>query len=106
MLFLGGGGPYDACPGEGGLASGCDTSGVPLELVISSKVAEKKDLVSVLLEFGACVNGLAVCEKRPLLAALEMEEFEIATRLIQERAQMGCVEHQPHLQTKVMIYYE
>ena len=103
VLFLGGGGPYEACPGEGGLASSCSASHVPLELLISSKVTDKKELVRTLLEFGACVDGPLLCQKPPLLAALEMEEFDIVTMLIQEGAEMTCVLNQPHLQTKVVF---
>ena len=104
VLFLGGGGPYEACPGEGGLASECDASQVPLELLISSQVKDKKDLVTALVDFGACVDGPLFCQKPPILAALEKEEFEIATKLIQEGAIMDCVLNQPHLQTKVLFH--
>lgn len=101
VLFLGGGGPFGACPGEGGLASGCDASQVPLDLLITSQVAEKTFLVSTLLEFGAHVNGLPLCEKPPLLVALEKEEFGVASELIEAGADVACASNQPHLQTKV-----
>ena len=101
VLFLGGGGPFDAFPGDGGLASGCDASQVPLDLLIASNVAEKSGLVSVLMEFGARVDGLPSCEKPPLLVALETEEFSIATELIDEDADVACALNQPHLQTEV-----
>ena len=104
VLFLGGGGPFEASPGEGGLASECDASQVPLELIISSQVKDKEDLVTALLDFGACADGNLFCEKPPILAALEKEEFDIATKLIQEGANMACVSNQPHLQTKVLFY--
>ena len=103
VLFLGGGGPYDACPGGGGLASRCSASRVPLEHVISSQVKDKKELVCALLESGACIDGLLLCDKPPLLAALEKEEFEIVTKLIQEGAHMACVSNQTHLKTKVLF---
>ena len=103
VLLLGGGGPHVACPGEGGLASDCDVSQVPLENVISSQVKDKYDLVTVLLDFGAPVNGLAFCLQPPLLAALEKGEFGIVTKLINEGADMGCISHQPYLQTKVNL---
>lgn len=103
VLFLGGGGPYDACPGEGGLASECDASQVPLELLVSSPVKDKKTLVTALLDFGACLNGLPSCEKPPVVAALEREEFEIATSLIQEGADLACLSNQPRLRTKVGV---
>ena len=101
VLFVGGGGPYDALVGEGGLASGCDSSQVPLDLVIASSVAYKSNLLTVLLEFGACVDGLPLCQKPPLLTALEMEEFDIAAKLISEGAQLACVSNQPQLHSKV-----
>lgn len=101
VLFLGGGGPYGACPGEGGLASECDASQVPLDLVILSQVADKTCLVSTLLEFGAPVDGLPQCEKPPLLVALENEEFGIATELIETGANVDCASERPHLRTKV-----
>lgn len=102
VLFLGGGGPLLACPDEGGLASGCDASQVPLDLLIQSQVAEKLCLVSTLLELGAHVDGLPLCEKPPLLVALETEEFGIANELIEVGADVACALNQPHLQTKVM----
>lgn len=106
MLFAGGGGPYDACIGEGGLASGCDASQVPLDLVIAAKVADKLNLLSVLLEFGACVDGLPLCKKPPLLVALEMEEFDIASELISEGAHLACVSNQLQLRSKVVDIYD
>lgn len=102
VLFLGGGGPFLACPDEGGLASGCDASQVPLDLLIQSQVAEKLCLVSTLLELGAHVDGLPLCEKPPLLVALENEEFGIASELIEAGADVACALNQPHLQTKVV----
>lgn len=102
VLFLGGGGPFLACPGEGGLAGGCDASQVPLDLLIQSQVEEKLCLVSTLLEAGAHVNGLPLCEKPPLLVALETEEFGIANELIEAGADVACAFNQPHLQTKVV----
>lgn len=101
VLFVGGGGPYDAPVGEGGLASGCDSSQVPLDLVIASSVAYKSNLLTVLLEFGACVDGLPLCQKPPLLTALEMEEFDIASKLISEGAHLARVSNQPQLHSKV-----
>ena len=102
VLFLGGGGPFLACPDEGGLASGCDASQVPLDLLMRSQVAEKLCLVSTLLELGAHVDGLPLCEKPPLLVALENEEFAIANELIEAGADVACALNQPHLQTKVV----
>ena len=102
VLFLGGGGPFLACPDEGGLASGCDASHVPLDLLIQSQVTEKLCLVSTLLELGAHVDGLPLCEKPPLLVALENEEFAIASELIEAGADVACALNQPHLQTKVV----
>ena len=101
LLFLGGGGPHFACYREGGLASDCDASKVPLELVISSQVRDKLNLVSSLLDFGACVDGLVSCQQPPLLVALEKREFEIVSELIQKGAKMDCISDQPYLQTKV-----
>ena len=101
LLFLGGGGPHFACHREGGLASDCDASKVPLELVISSQVRDKLNLVSSLLDFGACVDGLVSCQQPPLLVALEKREFEIVSELIQKGAKMDCISDQPYLQTKV-----
>ena len=105
VLFLGGGGPYLACPGEGGLASECDASRVPLEHVISSQVKDKFGLVTALLDSGACVNGLVFCKQPPLLAALEKGEFDIVTNLIQKGANMGCISNQSYLRTKVGVFY-
>ena len=105
VLFLGGGGSFLACPDEGGLASGCDASQVPLDLLIQSQVAEKLLLVSTLLELGANVDGLPLCEKPPLLVALETEEFGIANELIEVGADVACVLNQPRLQTKVAKLY-
>ena len=101
LLFLGGGGPHFACHREGGLASDCDASKVPLELVISSQVRDKLNLVSSLLDFGACVDGLVSCQQPPLLVALEKREFDIVSELIQRGAKMDCISDQPYLQTKV-----
>ena len=105
VLFLGGGGPFLACPDEGGLASGCDASQVPLDLLLQSQVAEKLCLVSTLLELGAHVDGLPLCEKSPLLVALETEQFGIANELIEAGADVTCALNQPHLQTKVVKSY-
>ncbi|XP_022800232.1 TPR and ankyrin repeat-containing protein 1-like isoform X2 [Stylophora pistillata] len=105
VLFVGGGGPYDAPVGKGGLASGCDSSQVPLDLVIASSVAYKSNLLTVLLEFGACVDGLPLCKKPPLLIALEIEEFDIASKLISEGAHLACVSNQPQLQSKAQAKF-
>ena len=101
LLFLGGGGPHFACYREGGLASDCDASKVPLECVISSQVKDKLNLVSSLVDFGACVDGLVSCHQPPLLVALEKKEFEIVSELIQKGAKMDCISDQPYLQTRV-----
>ena len=104
VLFLGGGGPFMTCPDEGGLASCCDASQVPLDLLIQSHLAEKSSLVSTLLELGAHVDGLAICEKPPLLVALETKQFDIANGLIEAGADATCALNQPHLQTKVVKF--
>lgn len=108
VLFLGGGGPFGACLGEGGLASGCDASKVPLNHLITSDVAEKTFLVSTLLEFGALADGLPLGETKmpPLWVALGTEEFGIATELIEAGADVSCASNQPHLRRKVLNFDE
>ena len=78
-----------------GWQSDCDASKVPLECVISSQVKDKLNLVSSLLDFGACVDGLVSCHQPPLLVALEKKEFEIVSELIQKGAKMDCISDQP-----------
>ena len=103
VLFLGGGGPTEAFYGEGGIASECDTSQVPLDLVVASKVSDKTNLISALLMNGACVRGLPESEKPPLLVALEMEDYSTATVLLDQGADILCASQVSHLQTKVFI---
>ena len=80
VLFMGGGSDKKYKRGEGGLATGCDASLVPLDEVIRWNFgkAEKITFVKMLLRHGASVNGLPGCRKSPLEVARETKQSEIS----------------------------
>ena len=74
-----------------GLASKCDASYVPLDLLIESNVEDVHSLVKVLLERNASADGLRGCARPPLLAAMEMMNFPLAVTLLRNNADSACI---------------
>ncbi|KAJ7371766.1 TPR and ankyrin repeat-containing protein 1 [Desmophyllum pertusum] len=74
-----------------GLATECDASCVPLDLLIESDVNDLHKLVTVLLEHGASPTGLRGCAKAPLLAAMETMKFPLAVTLLKNNADPSCI---------------
>lgn len=88
VLFMGGGSERKYKRGEGGLATGCNASLVPLDDVIRTDFerTEKVHLVKTLIKHGAYVNGVSGCKKSPLEVAHETKQFEVMRLLRQEGA--------------------
>ena len=74
-----------------GLASECDASCVPLDLLIESDVKDVNKLVALLLQHGASPTGLRGCTRPPLLVAMEMMNFPLAVTLLKENADPSCI---------------
>ena len=74
-----------------GLASECDASCVPLDLLIESDVKDLNKLVTILLQHGASPTGLRGCVRPPLLVAMEMKKFSLAVTLLRNNADPSCV---------------
>ena len=74
-----------------GLASECDASYVPLDLLIESNVEDVHSLVKVLLQRNAFADGLRGCARPPLLAAMEMMNFPLAATLLRNNADSACI---------------
>ena len=91
MLYLGGGGPQRYSPGEGGLATGIDASGIPIELVFGAAEKFRVPLIAALLENGASSNGLGKASKYPLELAMENEEYNMVVTLLQYHADSACI---------------
>lgn len=91
VLYLGGGGPQRYSPGEGGLATGIDASGIPIELVFEAGDKYRVPLVVALLDNGASANGLGKREKCPLELAVENENYNMVVTLLQYNADPACL---------------
>ena len=74
-----------------GIASDCDASCVPLDLLIESDVKDLNKLVILLLQYGASPTGLRGCVRPPLLVAMEMRKFSLAVTLLRNNADPSCV---------------
>ena len=86
ILYLGGGGRGSHPFGGGGLASGCDASEVPIELVISSQETNPLDLVSALLKDGAHPDGLGNANVVPLTEAIQQNNLTLVEELVKRKA--------------------
>ena len=91
VLYLGGGGPQRYAPGEGGLATGIDASGIPIELVMDAGDKYRVPLIGALLENGACSDGLGKREKSPIEQAVENEDYNMVVTLLQHSANPACL---------------
>ena len=91
LLFLGGGGQRQFIKGEGGVATGCDASEIPLELVMLSGTEIRSQLVPILLDSGASPNGLGKGRRSPLALAVDKEEYVVAAALLQHKADVSCL---------------
>lgn len=74
-----------------GLASECDASCVPLDLLIESDVKDLNKLVALLLQQGASPTGLRGCARPPFLVAMEKMNFPLAVMLLRSNADPSCV---------------
>ena len=87
LLFLGGGGKKRHKKGLGGLAAGCDASGVPLDEVIRCDFPDLKAFISILLEHKASQKG----SKDDLVGvAIELEKFDVVSLLMDGRNKPGA----------------
>ncbi|KAK3740295.1 hypothetical protein QZH41_018527, partial [Actinostola sp. cb2023] len=80
LLFLGGGGANEHKYGRGGLATGCDASGVPLELIVDFSTITSVNLaklVDVLIKDGAPFMGSPGCAESPLKIAVRKKNKEL-----------------------------
>lgn len=91
VLYLGGGGPQRFSPGEGGLATGIDASGIPIELVLDAGDRYRVPLIGALLENGASSDGLGKREKSPIEQAMENEDYNMVVTLLQYNANSACI---------------
>lgn len=91
LLYLGGGGPQRYSPGEGGLATGIDASGIPIELVFDAGEKYRAPLIGALLENGASSDGLGKRDKSPIEQAMENEDYNMVVTLLQYSANPACV---------------
>lgn len=91
VLYLGGGGPQRYSPGEGGLATGIDASGIPIELVFDAGDKYRVPLIGALLENGASSDGLGKRENSPLELAMENEDYNLMVTLLQYNADPACI---------------
>lgn len=81
LLFLGGGGEKQHKKGSGGLATGCDASGVPLEEVIRSDFPDLAKFITVLLDHKANANP-PKGRKSLLDIAIELGKINVASMLM------------------------
>lgn len=91
VLYLGGGGPQRYSPGEGGLATGIDASGIPIELVFDAGDKYRVPLIGALLENGASSDGLGKRENSPMELAMENEDYNLMVTLLQYNADPACI---------------
>ena len=91
MLFLGGYAQRSFAKGRGGLATGCNASQIPVDLVMQAPVLERSKLVELLLDHGASANGLPGCKKQPLSLAMENDDYALAMNLIKYKADTSCL---------------
>ena len=87
FLFLG----SAASMAARGVCFECDSSCVPLDLLIESNVEDLHNLVFHLLQRGALPDGLKECRRPPLLAAMEMRKFPLAVTLLRNQADPSCI---------------
>ena len=76
---------------SGALASDCDASCVPLDLVLQSGVSDQGRLLAALLNQGALHEGLPKRKVTPLQVALETENYRFAVVLLKRGADPSCV---------------
>ena len=74
-----------------GVASQCDASCVPLDILIGSDIEGLHKLVTILLQSGASPDGLRGCRRPPLLVAMEMMKFPLAVVLLRNNADPSCI---------------
>ena len=74
-----------------GLASECEASYVPLDLLIESDFKDLDKLVTLLLKHGASPTGLRGCVRPPLLVAMKIRKFSLAVTLLRNNADPSCV---------------
>ena len=87
FLFLG----SAASMAARGVCFECDSSCVPLDLLIESNVEDLHNLVFHLLQRGALPDGLKECRRPPLLTAMEMRKFPLAVTLLRNQADPSCI---------------
>ena len=90
LLFLGGGGEQQHKKGSGGLATGCDASGVPLDEVIRCDFPDLKTFISTLLEHKADVSPPKGSGKDPVDVAIELEKFDLISLLMDRNNDPGA----------------
>ena len=91
FLFLGAREQRSSSLKAGALASDCDASCVPLDLVLQSGVSDQGRLLAALLNQGALHEGLPKRKVTPLQVALETENYHFAVVLLKRGADPSCV---------------
>ena len=91
FLFLGAREQRSSSLKAGALASDCDASCVPLDLVLQSGVSDQGRLLAALLNQGALHEGLPKRKVTPLQVALETENYRFAVVLLKRGADPSCV---------------
>lgn len=91
FLFLGAREQQSSSLKAGALASDCDASCVPLDLVLQSGVSDQGRLLAALLNQGALHEGLPKRKVTPLQVALETENYRFAVVLLKRGADPSCV---------------
>ena len=79
---MGGGGKKQHKKGSGGLAAGCDASGVPLDEVIRCDFPDLSKFISILLEHKAVANPKKGNGKDLVDVAIELEKFHVVSLLM------------------------
>ena len=88
LLFTGGGGARRLQKGSGGLGTGCDASGVPLDEIIRCDFPDLRAFIRILLDHKAIVNPQKG-SKDPLDVAIELGKFEVVNVLMERSNNSG-----------------
>ena len=90
LLFLGGGGKKQHKKGSGGLAAGCDASGVPLDEVMRCDFPDLRTFISILLEHKANAYPQKGNGKDLVDVAIELEKFDVVSLLMDGNNKPGA----------------
>ena len=88
LLFMGGGGEKQHQKGCGGLATGCDASGVPLDEVIRTNFPDLGKFITILLDHKANANP-PKGGKSLLDVAIELGKINVASMLMERSNKSG-----------------